>query len=182
MIAMDKKPLYLLDSGAILNDAQFRFREEDKYLATPRIVDEMRDFRSRMLVESAIKYSLLEVREPAESSLQRAKQEAEKLGLTKLSEADFSIIALAWELRRQPILVITDDYSVQNVLSVLGIAYAPVLMEGISSEIYFQKSCPVCAKEYPKGSTETECENCGAKLKYRRKALKRPKGNITPHG
>jgi len=173
MIAMDKKPLYVLDSGAILNDAQFRFREEDRYIATPRIVDEMRDFRSRMLVESAIQYSLLEVREPKEGSLQRAREEAEKLGLTRLSEADFSVIALAWELRRQDVLVITDDYSVQNVLSVLGIAFAPVLMGGISGEIYFQKQCPVCAREYPKGSKEVECEQCGAGLKYRRKPLKK---------
>src|SRR3989344_1021928 len=120
--------LYLIDSAAILNDELFFFDEKNRYATTAPIVAEIRDFRSRSLVDNALKNRLLEIMPPKKEFEKKILREKEKLGL-RLSTADVSLLALALELKekREKVIVLTDDFTVQNLLLKLGVEFDGVI-------------------------------------------------------
>ncbi len=132
--------IYIMDSPVILNDELFFFEEDKKYATTYRVYLELKDFRSKSLADNAIKYSFLHVMEPSESSLAKAVLVAKKFGI-RLSDADFSIAALALDLKekKEEVLVITDDFSVQNLLLKLQIPFKSVIRGEIKRFRKFSK-------------------------------------------
>jgi UPF0271 protein len=83
---------------------------------------------------------------------------------TMLSEADISILALAYELKR---ILITNDYRIANVAASLQVVVKTIAINGIKSIRQWIAICPACEKLYPPGLTE--CKNCGNRLKYKYK-------------
>ena len=120
--------IYIIDSAVILNDELFYFDEAKKYVTTYRVSLEIKDFRSKSLLNNAIKNSILQIMEPSEESIKGIENLAKKYG-TKLSEADVSLVSLAADLKekKEKITVITDDYSVQNLLLKLQISFQSVI-------------------------------------------------------
>ena len=166
--------IYILDSAAILNNFEFYFEKTKHYLMTPQIAEEMRDMRSRLLLEQGISEGLLELREPSPESKEEIFEKAKELGL-RLSDADISIIALAKDLNgKEEILVLSDDYAVQNLLSLLEIPFNSVLMDGIAETIAFIKKCSNCDKEFPPAYKGKTCDSCLGMLKKAKKPLKNP--------
>lgn len=120
--------IYIIDSPVILNDELFYFDEEKKYFTTYRVSLEIKDFRSKALLNNAVKNSILQIMEPSEEATNGALKLASAVGV-KVSETDISIIALATDLKekKEEITVITDDYSIQNLLLKLQIPFQSVI-------------------------------------------------------
>ncbi|BDZ71873.1 hypothetical protein [Methanobacterium petrolearium] len=89
-----------------------------------------------------------------------------------MSEVDKQLVALAITLKNNfhPV-VVTDDYSIQNILEILQIPYRSVLTEGINEVYGWIKICRGCRKKYPSIYPADECEICGSAL-YRKRIKK----------
>ncbi|MBS7648349.1 ribonuclease VapC [Candidatus Bathyarchaeota archaeon] len=84
-----------------------------------------------------------------------------------LSNADIAVLALAAQLKEngQNPVIITDDYSIQNVAEKLGLEFASLANFGIKYQLHWLLYCPACGKKYPPHQKTMICENCGTQLK-----------------
>lgn len=130
----------------------------------------MAQVRFKVAVESG----RLRIVMPNEAFLDKVKALATAVGTSFLSEADLQIIALASQLkaRGHSPLVVTDDYSVQNVVKHMGMEFAPLVTFGIRLPLRWIRYCPGCCKKYPVEYRSKRCCICGTELK--RKPLKKP--------
>ncbi len=119
---------FVMDSAVILNNFNFAF-SEDIFFTSNEVLDEIIDFRSKNLVQIGLKEGKIKVVEPKKEFLEKARKAAKELSLIhKLSKTDFSVIALAIELKF-PLL--SDDYHIQKVCIKLGLKFDSVLREKI---------------------------------------------------
>ena len=89
----------------------------------------------------------------------------------RLSYADKKLLALALDLLNEEnanIKVLTDDYSMQNVLKILDIPYDSIITEGIKGVYNWVKTCEGCKKEFDADYPFDDCEICGSKVFKRR--------------
>lgn len=119
--------MLLLDSSAIING--LRLDEKNKYIITSDCFAELKSMEFRLLAENALNLGILEIRDACPSSVQLILDFLEKLGDKRLSKADISLLSLAAEFKelKRDFEVITDDYSIQNVLKILKIPFNAVL-------------------------------------------------------
>jgi UPF0271 protein len=77
------------------------------------------------------------------------------------------ILALALELKAAGYnpQVVTDDYSIQNVATQMGIEFASLATFGIRRLLEWIRYCPACHREYPANYSSTKCTACGTDLK-----------------
>jgi UPF0271 protein len=85
------------------------------------------------------------------------KEAASRTGdLEKLSATDIEVIAVALEVKGT---IVTDDFAIENVASVLGLKFYGADLKPISREIKWHFRCTGCGKKF---STHTkECPVCG---------------------
>ncbi len=165
--------LFVLDASAILNEPNFEFEKQHSYITTPLVFREFKSMESRLLVENALKHGLLEVRSPKHGFFERAQLLVEEHGY-KISRADVSVLALSLELQdeNREFVVLTDDFSIQNFLGLLGISYSSVIQGEIKEIFSFSKKCPVCGRVFH--SSLKKCPACGVQLKSVLKKKKLP--------
>lgn len=117
---------------------------------------------------TAVESGKLKAKAPQIRYLDRVKTSSKIVGdLRFLSEADTQVLALALELKDlgfKP-LIITDDYSIQNVANQLKIKFAPLLTLGIRYRFSWTLYCPACHHKYPADYFPEDCQICGTKLK-----------------
>lgn len=126
--------------------------------------------RFRTAIDSG---KLLE-RTPSDVSLAEVDKSSEVVGdIRFLSEADKQVLALAIELKRQgeEPMVVTDDYSIQNVSNQLGLEFAPLMTFGIRYRLNWIIYCPACHRQYPADYKLKTCQVCGTEVK--RKPLRK---------
>lgn len=123
-----KAETLLLDSSAILNDFSFEFKPGVKHFMVPEAVSEIRDLRSRALLENGFAQRALSVREPSAGALEKAHEKARSLGV-RLSRADIALVALAIDFMeaKERFEAVTDDYSLQNVLKALKLPFSGII-------------------------------------------------------
>src|SRR3990167_6595280 len=109
--------LFILDAGALINASSPSFPEGDKYATTPDVDAEIKDMGGRILVQQEITAGRLRIMQPDKKFIMQARESASALN-SRLSPADISVVALAFQLKaeKKKFTVITDDYSVQNIL------------------------------------------------------------------
>jgi UPF0271 protein len=103
-----------------------------------------------------------------ETILKMIKEEGE---LKSLSETDIQLISLALQLQtedKNPIIV-SDDYSIQNIASKLKIKYFGFSTPGIKKSIKWTIYCPGCKKVYEEYTVDKKCLICGTELKRKPK-------------
>ena len=120
--------LFVLDAGALLN-SRFLFDEKHQYACPSLVFDEWKSFSQKLLAENAFKSGVLSIIDPCPLSIERARRLTEKTGTVRLSAGDEAVIALGIELkeRRQRPIVLTDDFSVQNLLKHAKVRFQGVL-------------------------------------------------------
>jgi UPF0271 protein len=173
------KKAVVLDTSALIAGFDPLSIEGEHY-TVPKVKDEiaensMADVRFKIAVENG----KLRVRIPNEISLSKIKASATIVGDTFfLSETDLQVLALALELKTEGYtpLIVTDDYSIQNVANQVGIEFASLATYGIRRRLHWIRYCPACHRKYPADSKQKSCEVCGTPLK--RKPVKGKSVNI----
>ncbi len=160
---------YVLDASAFING----FEPKSQYNFTVSLItDEVKDLRSKILLNQAIEEGKIIIKEPSEESALELDRIISKSGDDlRLSEADKSLLALALDLLNEEnanIKVLTDDYSMQNVLKILDIPYDSIITEGIKGVYNWVKTCEGCKREFDADYPFDDCEICGSKVYKRR--------------
>jgi len=125
-----------------------------------------------MRFNAAIENRKLTVKNPKSSVLQEIQEASRKVGdMRYLSEADLQILALALELKGRGLspLIITDDYSIQNVANKIDVEFTSLLTFGIKFRFKWILYCPACYRKYPSDYKFKICEVCGTELKRKPK-------------
>ncbi len=167
----------VLDSSAFV--AGFDpFSLGDEQVTVPKVEEEIRrNSMVKMRLEMAIESGKLKVKAPTQEAQVKAEVFGNKVGdSSNLSETDKQLLALAFEMKAEgytPQLV-TDDYSIQNVATKMGIDFLPLATLGIKRLLEWIRYCPACYKEYVANSKFNECQVCGTELK--RKPKRQTKG------
>lgn len=131
---------------------------------TTLVFEEIRHIKkSYCVLEALLDAGNLKVMEPEESFLAKVINIAKKTGdYFKLSSADISVLALALHLN---LTLISDDYAVENVATLLNIPIKSIGTKGISKVRRWVTFCRACGKAYEPGIIE--CALCGNKLRRR---------------
>ncbi|MCW3982073.1 MAG: ribonuclease VapC [Candidatus Bathyarchaeota archaeon] len=142
---------------------------EDLQFSVPEVRDELiRNTLPWIRFRTAVEKGKLKVKAPKPEFLGRVKAEAKATGdFLFLSNADKQVLALSLELRAggsNP-QVVTDDYSMQNVVSLLQIQFVPLMTFGIRYRLSWMLYCPACYSKYPGDYGDKYCKICGTELK-----------------
>jgi UPF0271 protein len=124
--------------------------------------------------KTALESGKLKLKTPSQRFFERVKQSSKTVGdVLYLSEVDLQVLALALELSSlgYSSLIVTDDYSIQNVANHVGMEFASLTTFGIRFRHHWIKYCPACYRKYPPDYKNETCEVCGTKLK--RKPLRK---------
>jgi UPF0271 protein len=127
-----------------------------------------------MRFNAAVENKRLMVRTPRISLLKKVKEASRRVGDVRyLSEADMQVLALALELKSAGLdpLILTDDYSIQNVANKIGVNFTSLVTYGIKFRFDWILYCPACHRKYPSDYKFKSCEVCGTELK--RKPLRK---------
>jgi endoribonuclease Nob1 len=155
---------YALDASAFY--AGIPFLSSGSYCTTQAIFEEVRHIKkSHGAIEALIDSGSLQLIDPDNGSIEKAKAAAKKTGdYQKLSQADFTILALALQLETT---LLTDDYAVANVAAALKIPVESSSSKGIRETRKWIAYCSACGKAF--GPTAKECPLCGNKLRRKYK-------------
>ena len=156
--------VYVLDASAIIGG--FSSKEFQNYI-TASVISEIKDLKSKIILESAVEECSIRIMEPESVDIKNVSDIITKSGdVLRLSNTDKNLVALAFKLKRESYdpMVVTDDYSMQNVLKIVGITYRSVLTEGIKGIYGWVKVCKGCKKNYPPEYAFDECEICGTRI------------------
>jgi UPF0271 protein len=157
-----KKQVFIIDTSAILSGKPIRFNHV-KIVTTPAVSDELkpggRDFRTFEL----LKETGLGIYAPSQETINHVKKTAKETGDdTRLSFADIEIVALAIDINKEPdqeAIILTDDYSIQNVASTLHIQFQAFSQNGITKKFKWVSRCPGCKKQF--NEITKICPICG---------------------
>ena len=107
----------------------------------------------------------IEIKEPSSESGKVVKEAAEKTGdIGRVSSTDIDILALALDING---IILTDDYSVQNLAKHLGIDYKSSVERGIKKEFKWHWRCRGCGRYFD--VEKVDCPICGSDLRSVRK-------------
>jgi UPF0271 protein len=125
-----------------------------------------------MRFNAAIENRKLKVRSPKSSVFQEILEASRKIGdMRYLSEADLQVLALALELKGRGLspVIVTDDYSIQNVANKIDVEFTSLMTFGIKFRFKWILYCPACYRKYPSDYKFKVCEVCGTELKRKPK-------------
>ena len=135
---------------------------DEDCVCPPGVIEELRKYKDRRL---DLWGDMLRVSDCSEDSLEKVKEEARKSGdLGRLSPVDLTVIALGLDLGG---MVLSDDYSIENVCSRLGIKYKPIGTKGIKKVEKWNYQCIGCKKWFKEKMPE--CPICGSPMKAHRR-------------
>lgn len=175
------KRVVVLDTSAFVSGVD-SFSLGDEQFTVPKVEEEIRrNSMVKMRLEIAIESGKLKVKTPTKESATKTEVLANKVGDSfKLSETDKQLLALALELKDAGYApqIVTDDYSIQNVATKMGIEFLSLGTLGIKRLLEWVRYCPACFKEYTAGSKFKECLVCGTELKRKPKRPKKDSSGL----
>lgn len=161
-----KKQLFIIDTSAILSGKPINLVNANM-VTTPSVSDELqpggKDYRTFQFLQE----KGLVVQSPSKESIRKIKKSAEETGdKDRLSSADVEILALALDVNKdenKEAVILTDDYSIQNVADTLNIKFQSFSQRGITKKFKWHYRCPGCGKQF-KASIKI-CPICGTETK-----------------
>lgn len=156
--------LFFLDSSAFMNGADYPPAE---CRTTPSILAEFRPGGRQYARVDRYQAAGLVVVEPDPASLQRAQDAARAAGsLARLSRPDLDLLAAALAQEGRAV-VVSDDYTVQDVARRLGLATRSIRTEGIGGTRDWTARCAGCGRTYDAGKAGTVCTVCGSAIQLK---------------
>jgi UPF0271 protein len=164
------RTVLVLDSSAFIMGYDPLTVTKEQF-TVPAVLDELHP-QSMIFIRLrlAIERNRLRLKAPSPRFLEKIDVLSAKTGdLSSLSHADRQLLALSLEIKENGYspMIVTDDYSVQNVADRLGIEYRSLSAFGIRYRFQWVYYCPACRRKYPKKPTQEICRVCGTKLKRR---------------
>ncbi|WP_407455074.1 type II toxin-antitoxin system VapC family toxin [Methanobrevibacter sp.] len=155
---------YVLDASAFING--FKINSNNNF-TVPEITEEIKDFESRLMFDMAIDEGKLVIQDvPFEYTYCVNNIISESGDILRLSIPDKKLISLAYMMSQEgkDVMVISDDYTIQNTLKIMKIPYSGIITEGIKEVYNWKKVCEGCKKEYGEDYPFDDCEICGSKI------------------
>ncbi|MBN2599462.1 MAG: NOB1 family endonuclease [Candidatus Thermoplasmatota archaeon] len=161
-----KKKVFIIDTSAILSGKPITIH--DAVLVTPPgVSNELnpggRDFR----MFEILKETGLTVQAPSKEAIRSVLTTAQETGDDRrLSNADIEIVALALDINKKQgheAIILSDDYSIQNVASTLGLQFQGFLQKEITKKFKWVSRCPGCGKQF--SEIKKICPICGTTTK-----------------
>jgi UPF0271 protein len=151
----------ILDTTALLSGKEF----PGELYTSARILREARgkglDARGEAMVSAKVT-----VVEPDAQALLEIGEAALRTGdAPRLSDPDVQVLALALDLGG---VLVTDDYSLQNVARELGVEYMPAGLEGIREAVRWFYRCSGCGRYWQ--DPLKVCPVCGSKVRTTRRS------------
>jgi len=157
----------LLDASALIQGYQVVDPELEHY-TVPAVLGEVRDDFQRARIESAVQTGSLKVVPPNGSYTDSVEEAVKEMGEGgSLSDADIQFLSLGLQMKaegKQPVIV-SDDYSVQNMADRLGIPYRGLATPGIRRRLKWVVYCPGCGRRFRDARPGEPCPVCGTRLK-----------------
>lgn len=159
----------ILDATAIIQGYEHPDPEIQLY-TVPYVVNEIRDTVPKLRLDAWINAGKIKIIDPETQHIEKIESETQKMGESRnLSNPDKMVLALALQLKTDEweSMIVSDDYSVQNMASKLGIKYISIAVHGIKRRIEWEIYCPGCRRKYSIPQREGICHVCGTALKRR---------------
>jgi UPF0271 protein len=151
--------VYVIDSSVIfLKKAQY-----DTMVTIPEVVDEIKDENSRLYLSILD----LKVEEASKENIEKVVKVAKRTGdIYKLSDTDIKLLAKTLDEieKGNDAVIVTDDYSIQNVAMFLGLKIENIIQPTISKAFKWIKVCKGCGRRVD-GDI---CPVCGSETVLRR--------------
>ena len=165
-----KKRIVVLDTCAFIAGFDPFSVDEEQY-SVPMVKNELfSNSLAWVRFNTAVESGKVTVRTPTASFLDRIKEVSKTVGdVLFLSDVDMQVLALALELKNTGYnsIIVTDDYSIQNVANQIGVKFTPLMTFGIRFRLHWILYCPACHRKYPSDCKLKVCEVCGIQLKRR---------------
>jgi UPF0271 protein len=157
--------VYVLDTSAVLAGILSTGTSEDMY-ATPLVIAEVNKKLDKDTSSISLNFKNLYVQEPSLETIKKIIEKAETFGeIGNLSATDISVLALGLDLSQSNnVEIISDDYSIQNIASTLGLKYSSVTNKGIESIIKWEYYCKGCRKKFSTVTKNGICPICGSEI------------------
>jgi UPF0271 protein len=149
----------------------------EKQFTVPEVRNELNtDSMPGVRFNAAVDNGKIMIIKPKDSFFQQVLEASKKVGdMRYLSEADLQVLALALELKDGGLkaLIVTDDYSIQNVANKIAVEFTSLMTFGIKQRFNWMLYCPACYRKYPADYKYESCEVCGTELKRKPKKKRR---------
>ena len=155
---------YVLDASAFING--FKLTSNNNFTVS-EISAEIKDFESKLVFDMALEEGKLTIEDVPSDYIGCVDEFITNSGdVLRLSAPDKKLISLAYMMHNdgKNVKVISDDYTIQNTLKIMGIPYSGVITEGIKEVYNWKKVCEGCKKEYDNDYPFDDCEICGSKI------------------
>jgi len=155
----------VLDSSAFIQGLD---PQNEAAYTVPLVVEELRDGFTAARLRSMEATGRLKVVEPEQRLLDVVEGEALRMGESHaLSATDKQVLALGLQLRDDGLepVIVSDDYSVQNMADALGLGHRGLATPGIKRRFTWTLYCPGCRREYSEPQPDDVCPVCGTGLK-----------------
>ena len=158
-----KRETFILDSTAFirLDFPRIQTIEESTFLTTYSVREELKDFRSRMNLDTMLHSNRLTLISPDPNNVKAMTERLKRVDpIRKLSLTDIEILTLTLEENG---VLITNDFAIQNAAHQFKIKTQVVSGKKIK---YTRKSILKCTSCNKKFKLQTDsCPDCGGKLK-----------------
>lgn len=166
----------LLDTSAFIMGYEVSDVDAEHY-TVPAVQLELRKGGFPWLrLDTALRTNRLKMLRPENQYVEEVEKVALELGeMGVLSYADTELLALGLQLgdEGKNTIVVSDDYSVQNVADRLGLRYRGLATPGIKRRFEWAVYCPGCRRSFRRSQPGGLCPVCGTTLK-RKPVKKRP--------
>ena len=177
---MDEKDtnvnVLLLDASAFILGYMATDTDAEHY-SVPAVRDELNEGSlHRLRFDNAVGMGHLKVLDPAPRFSEELHEVAREMGEAgALSVADEQLLALGLSLLSQGKVstVVSDDYSVQNMASRLGLGFKSLATPGIRRRFDWVVYCPGCRRRFEDPQKGNTCPICGTELRRRPGGKKR---------
>jgi UPF0271 protein len=159
-----KELIVILDMSAFLSGKPININN-GHIVTTPRVSKELnpggKDYRNFQF----LKEKGLDIYSPSKESKLIIDKITKKSGdIDRLSDADKEILALAVDLiNKHEVIILTDDYSIQNVANILNIKFENISQHGITKRFKWGYRCRGCGKKFKENIKI--CPICGTATK-----------------
>lgn len=160
-----KIQIIILDTSAILSGKPLDF-ENNRMITTVGVSNELKPGGKDYRNFEFLKNKGLNIESPQQKSKDSIIKLSKETGdFDKLSKTDKEILALAYEykIKNYDLIIISDDYSIQNIANFLKIKCIGANQNGITKRFKWFYCCSGCGKKFK--DNINICPICGAEIK-----------------